>query len=190
MIPPEMLLAAYAQGFFPMARSRHGRIDWYTTDPRGIINLERFHVPRRLRRFLRQARFDYTFDRGFEAVMRGCADRPETWISEALIASYVRLHALGHAHSVEVWQAGELAGGIYGVHLGAAFFAESMFYRLPGASKAALVQLVQRLQERRFLLLDIQMVTSTTAQFGAEEIPADEYLARLRTALAEERTFG
>lgn len=183
-IAPELLLQAYARGYFPMADSETGRIDWYTADPRAILPLHPFHVPRRVQRSLRQAAYTYTRDRDFEAVIRACADRASTWISEGIIRSYVRLHALGHAHSVEVWRDEELVGGLYGVHLGGAFFGESMFNLESGASKAALVHLAEHLSQRGFQLLEIQMITSLTAQFGAQVLPRREYLRLLEAALA------
>lgn len=189
MIPPRLLLAAYRVGAFPMALGREGPIAWFTADPRAILPIEGFHVPRRLARFLRRAPFSYTVDRRFAAVIEACADREETWISNEMIASYAELHRLGYAHSVEVWQKGVLVGGLYGVQLGAAFFAESMFHRVSNASKAALVHLVERLRARQFLLLDIQEVTRATESFRPLLIPHAEYLARLEEALRCERRF-
>ena len=184
LIPPEVLLQAYSQGFFPMGNSATGELEWYTADPRAILPLDPFHVPRRLRRALRSAPYTYTHDRLFEAVIRACADRDSTWISRTIIRSYLRLHQLGHAHSVEVWREGELVGGLYGVHLRGAFFGESMFNVESGAAKAALVHLADHLVERGFRLLEIQMVTSLTEQFGARLIPREEYQRLLAEALA------
>jgi len=189
MIPPRLLLAAYRLGAFPMALGRDGPVAWFTADPRAILPIEGFYVPRRLARFLRRAPFRYTVDRCFAAVIEGCADREETWISDEMIASYTELHRLGYAHSVEVWQEEELIGGLYGVHLGAAFFAESMFHRVSNASKAALVHLVERLRARRFMLLDIQEVTPATEPFRPLLVTRAEYLARLEVALRHERPF-
>jgi len=162
-----------------------GQIGWFSPDPRGILPLESFHVPTRLARVVRSQQFQVTVNRAFEAVMRACADRPDsgTWISEEIFQSYVALHRLGLAHSVETWQGEDLAGGLYGVHLGGAFFGESMFHRVRDASKVALVSLVDRLQRRGFRLLDTQWVTPHLEQFGAIEIPRREYLARLKKAL-------
>lgn len=184
MIPPALLLQAYAQGYFPMA-DEDGELGWYTADPRAILPLDPFHIPRRLRSTLRNAPFTYTRDREFEAVMRGCADRPSSWINETLIRSYVGLHRSGFAHSVEVWQDAELVGGVYGVHIGAAFFAESMFRRVDNASKGALVHLAQHLIERGFRLLEIQMITPGTATFGARPITRAEYLPLLEEAISQ-----
>jgi leucyl/phenylalanyl-tRNA--protein transferase len=187
---PETLLSAYAQGAFPMT-DPDGVTRWYTADPRGILPLDRFHVPRTLRQTIRQERFDVRFNTDFEGVMRGCMSgrREGTWISESLIQAYVELHRNGFAHSVECWQNKELVGGLYGVSLGGAFFGESMFHRARDASKVALVHLVRRLQERDFVLLDTQATTSHLRQFGAIDIPASDYLRRLREAIMLVRSF-
>lgn len=188
-IPPEQLLACYAQGLFPMADSARGPIRWYRADPRGIIDLDAFHVPARLARALRRQPFDTTINEAFEAVIRQCADRDETWISEGIVQSYLELHRLGYAHSVESRRQGRLVGGLYGVALQGAFFGESMFHLEPNASKAALIALVRRLRERGYLLLDTQMVTPLTLQFGAIEIPEHAYRRRLKQALAKSCSF-
>ena len=191
MLDPETLLSAYAQGAFPMTDA-DGVTRWYTADPRGVLPLdERFIVSRSLRQTLRRRAFEVRINGRFEQTMRACmGGRPEgTWISEELIAAYSHLHAEGFAHSVETWQNGELVGGLYGVSLGGAFFGESMFHRRTDASKVALVALVQRLRERGFVLLDAQARTQHLGRFGCEEIPADEYLRRLRSAMALERRF-
>jgi leucyl/phenylalanyl-tRNA--protein transferase len=184
LISPETLLHGYATGCFPMADSETGRIEWYTADPRALLPLHPFHVPRRLQRFLKGAPFTYTRDQAFEAVIQACADRDSTWISSGIVRSYTRLHELGFAHSVEVWQEAELVGGLYGVHLGGAFFGESMFYRVSGASKAALVHLAEHLERQRFRLLEIQMVTPLTAQFRPRMVYGLEYGPLLREALS------
>lgn len=188
-LTPALLVRAYAQGIFPMGMD-DGTIGWFSPDPRGILPLETFHVSTRLRRTwrarcLQSGPFEVRFDTAFEAVMRACGEDREdgSWISEDIIASYCALHARGLAHSVEVWQGARLVGGLYGVHLGAAFFGESMFHRETDASKVALVALVEHLRARGFLLLDIQWVTSHLARFGAVEISAEEYLDRLGKAL-------
>ena len=190
LIEPALLVQAYCQGIFPMAMD-DGEIGWFSPDPRGIIPLEAFHVPSRLSRVVRSRRFEVAIDRDFEGVMRACADdRDEgTWISEDIIGSYLALHRLGLAHSVEAWRDGRLAGGLYGVHLGGAFFGESMFHRETDASKVALVALVTRMRERGFRLLDIQWVTPHLEQFGATEIPRDDYLLRLAEALRQPCAF-
>ncbi|WP_396627167.1 leucyl/phenylalanyl-tRNA--protein transferase [Luteitalea sp.] len=188
-IDAELLLRAYALGWFPMGTGRRGRIEWFSPDPRGILPLEAFHAPSRLGRVVRQARFEVRIDTAFEAVMRACADRDETWITEDILQSYVALHRLGHGHSVETWQEGRLVGGLYGVALGGAFFGESMFHTATDASKVALVALVERLRARGFVLLDTQWVTPHLAQFGGTEIRRAEYLARLEAALPLACTF-
>jgi leucyl/phenylalanyl-tRNA--protein transferase len=185
-LDPETLLTAYAQGAFPMTDS-DGVTRWYTADPRGVIPLEpeRFKIPRSLRQTIRRGTFQVRFNHDFQAVMRGCMhNRPEgTWISDDLVEAYSRLHREGFAHSVEAWHDGELAGGLYGVSLGGAFFGESMFHRRTDASKVALVALVERLRERGFQLLDAQARTRHLSMFGCEELPSAIYLRRLRAAL-------
>jgi leucyl/phenylalanyl-tRNA--protein transferase len=189
-LDPARLVRAYREGIFPMA-VEGGEIAWFSPDPRGVIPLESFHVPARLARVIRSGRFEIAVDRAFEQVMRACAERPGdgTWISEEIIQSYLALHRLGLAHSVEAWRNGRLAGGLYGVHLGGAFFGESMFHRETDASKVVLAALVDRLQRRSFRLLDVQWLTPHLAQFGAIEIPRKVYLSRLRQALEVECAF-
>ena len=194
MIPTELLLAAYASGWFPMADDE-GVISWYSPDPRGIMPIDTFHVPSRLRRVVRRAAVQVDIDIAFEEVMRACAEAERepgdsgTWISDEIIESYCALHAQGYAHSVEVRQDGALVGGLYGVALGGAFFGESMFHRATDASKVALVALVNRLRARGFVLLDTQWVTAHLQQFGALEIPRPEYLRRLDESLKLEVSF-
>ena len=161
-----------------------GRIEWYTADPRATLPLDPFHVPRRLARLLKRAPYRYTHDQEFEAVIRACADRESTWISEGIIRSYMALHEAGFAHSVEVWRDTALVGGLYGVALGGAFFGESMFHRDAGASKAALVHLAGHLRARDFRLLEIQMVTPLTEQFRPVLLSRRGYLPVLRRAIA------
>ncbi len=189
IISPELLLGGYESGFFPMADSQAGEIKWYCPDPRGIIPLDGFKIPRSLRQTLRRSPFDVRVDTSFESVIRHCAEREETWISEKIIENYVLLHRMGHAHSVESWRNEELVGGLYGASLGAAFFGESMFSRARDASKICLVHLVQRLKEHEFELLDTQFITPHLARFGAIEIPRDEYLRLLRKAVHKKRFF-
>jgi len=207
MLEPDLLLNAYRHGIFPMAintargvgAGQRGGIGWFSPDPRAIIPLdERFHVPHGLRRVLKRGTFAITYDADFELVIRACAKRKDgTWISKEIIESYRNLHRLGHAHSVEVRLLPQavsssvtsrpsslpLVGGLYGVHLGGAFFGESMFHRATDASKVALVALVERLRSRGFLLLDTQWQTPHLKQFGTFEIPRREYLRRLERAL-------
>jgi len=194
MIDPETLVSAYASGWFPMA-VEGGEIRWFSPDPRGIIPLDTFQIPRRLARTWRAGRFEIAIDRGFAEVMAACAtitrdpEDPGTWITQEIVDSYVALHRLGLAHSVEAWRGGQLAGGLYGVALGGVFFGESMFHRETDASKIALMALVERLNARGFRLLDTQWSTPHLEQFGAIEIPRREYLRRLDRALRATCTF-
>jgi leucyl/phenylalanyl-tRNA--protein transferase len=182
----EWILDAYRHGIFPWPFT-DGEVAWWSPDPRAIFELERFHVPRRLGRTRRSGRFGITLNRDFEGVIDGCATsgerKHETWITTAMRDAYVRLHHEGHAHSVETWHDGELAGGTYGLAIGGLFAAESMFYRVSDASKLALVHLVDYLRERGCVLLDIQQLTPHTARFGAIEIPRRDYLKRLAAAV-------
>jgi leucyl/phenylalanyl-tRNA--protein transferase len=184
------LLLAYRSGIFPWTVNP---ITWWSPDPRGVFKLDAFHVPRRLAQVLRQEPYTVTINRAFAEVMRGCAEpargRGRTWITPEFIAAYTALHEAGHAHSVECWQGGSLVGGIYGVSVGGMFAGESMFHRVNNASKIALVHLVRRLQERDFVLFDVQMVTPATAALGAAEIPRAEYLHRLTQAVSLARQF-
>jgi leucyl/phenylalanyl-tRNA--protein transferase len=181
---PEGVEQAYRHGLFPMADTTTGEIWWFRPDPRAIIPLDAFHIPRSLAKTLRKGLFEVRMDTDFVGVMAGCADRPEgTWISEEFFRVYGALHQMGKAHSVETWRNGQLVGGVYGVALGGAFMAESMFHRETNASKVALVALVERLKERGFILLDVQYLTPHLARFGAIEIPQKEYERRLRLAL-------
>ncbi len=194
-LTPEWLLDAYRHGIFPWPQSD---IDdpmlWWSPDPRAILDFDRFHVPQRLMRTSRRGRFAVTCDRDFAGVIHGCATAPgragRTWLTRRMIRAYTRLFELGHAHSVEAWHEGQLAGGTYGLAIGGFFAAESMFYRVRDASKVALVHLVFHLKARGYRLLDIQQVTPVTAQFGAIEIPRHEYLRRLDDALEQLPTFG
>jgi leucyl/phenylalanyl-tRNA--protein transferase len=183
-LAPDMLLSAYAAGVFPMDDAQ-GRLRWYRPDPRGVVPLgDGFHVGKNLRRRVRQGTLEATTDRCFERVMRRCAEGRPMWISERLIRAYMQLHAIGAAHSVEVWKEGELVGGLYGVAVGGAFCGESMFSRQTDASKVALVYLVDTLQRAGFVLLDTQWTTPHLEQFGAYEISARQYEERLARALA------
>ena len=182
IIPPEVLLSAYAQGVFPMAED--GEILWFSPEMRGVIPLdERFHVPRNLRKTLKKAPFEIRSDTAFEEVMRACARPGETWIDECIIRSYLRLHELGHAHSIECWDGEGLQGGLYGVMLGRAFFGESMFSRKTDASKVAMVHLVDRLRRSEVVLLDTQWMTDHLRQFGGYELERKAYLKALAEAL-------
>ncbi len=194
MISSGLLVSAYTSGWLPMAVD-HGEIRWYSPDPRGVIPLDSFHVPSRLARVIRSGKFTVEVDTSFEAVMRACAetdrhdDDPGTWINDEILESYVELHRLGIAHSVETWHDGRLVGGLYGVALAGAFFGESMFHHATDASKVALAALVERLRSRGFRLLDVQWVTPHLEQFGAVEISRKNYLKLLADALSVDATF-
>jgi leucyl/phenylalanyl-tRNA--protein transferase len=206
-LTPEWLLDAYSHGIFPWPIWAHEPIVWWSPEPRAIIELDGFHVSRRLRRTLRSGKFQATCDRDFEGVIRGCATAPgrgegNTWLTSAMIAAYCRMYELGHAHSVEVWckhphpsplPEGEgmyLAGGTYGVAIGGLFAAESMFHRVRDASTVALAYLVAHLRARGYRLLDIQQWTPHTGRLGARAIPRREYLRRLAAVTSLPVTFG
>lgn len=185
----ENLLSAYASGIFPMAGD-DGEFLWLAPDPRAILELDQFRPSRSLRAVVRRGVFAVTVNRGFRDVVTACADRAEgTWISAEIHEAYGRLHDLGFAHSVEAWQGETLAGGLYGVAIGAAFFGESMFHRVTDASKVALVALVERLRERKFQLLDVQFLTDHLRRFGTVEISRRTYQRRLFAAIQCPRTF-
>lgn len=189
-ITPQVLLKAYACGIFPMAESADDpALYWIEPKHRGILPLDRVHVPKRLARTIRQAPFEIRIDHDFEAVIEGCAEpsagRYSTWINDRIRSLYADLFALGHCHTVEVWQGEELVGGLYGVHLGRAFFGESMFSRVRDASKVALVYLVARLRFGGFTLLDTQFVTDHLAKFGTIWVGRSEFQKLLEASLAD-----
>lgn len=185
----ESLEEGYRSGIFPMGHEGERAFTWHQPDPRGIIPLDSFHVPSSLRRTLRRGGFTITADRAFPEVVRACGARPGVWITPKLRAVYEEMHRRGKAHSLEVWVNDQLAGGIFGVHLGGAFFAESKFHRVTDMSKVALVTLLERLRAAGFALFDVQYWTPHLAQFGTLEISKAEYEARLRTALLMECRF-
>jgi leucyl/phenylalanyl-tRNA---protein transferase len=188
MIEPDLLLHGYRMGVFPMAMEDDS-IGWFSPDPRAIIPLEDFHVPHALRREWRRGTFNIRIDHRFGEVIRACAERNDTWINEEIIESYEHLYKLGYAHSVEAWREDQLAGGLYGVAIGGAFFGESMFHRVTDASKIALIALVERLRAAKFALLDTQWLTPHLQQFGAVEIPRSHYLRMLVRAVELPRKF-
>ena len=193
-LTPDILLRTYAAGIFPMAESAEDpTLFWVDPETRGILPLEKFRVSRGVQRKLRRHVFEVRCDTAFEEVVRACAaktsERPTTWINEEIIRLYLGLHAMGHAHSGECWQGGELAGGLYGVCIGGAFFGESMFSRVTDASKIALAHLVARLRRGGYRLLDTQFVTSHLEQFGVTEVGRGEYQAILSSALAADASF-
>lgn len=182
-LTPEMVVEGYLRGFFPMAESREGEIGWFSPDPRAVFPLDGLVVSRSLRRTIRRGTFEVRVDTAFRHVVQKCAERAETWISDEILDVYSRLHDQGIAHSVESWAGDELAGGLYGVALGGAFFGESMFSAKTDASKVALVALVERLRRGGYLLLDTQFITPHLRRLGAVEIPRAAYLRALRRAL-------
>jgi leucyl/phenylalanyl-tRNA---protein transferase len=193
-ITPEVLLRAYACGIFPMAESADDpSLFWVEPEMRGVIPLDDFHISSRLARTVRADTFTVTVDTAFKAVIAGCAapqpGRDDTWINRRIRELYIGLHELGHSHSVEVWENGDLVGGLYGVNLGRAFFGESMFHRARDASKVALVHLVARLIEGGFTLLDAQYVTEHLRSFGATEVPRRRYRALLDKAIMGDADF-
>lgn len=188
-LTPDLLIRAYASGIFPMGDDRIGTLNWYAPDPRAHLPLDDVHVPHNLRRRVRRREFSVTSDQAFEAVIQACADRDRTWITPRIIRAYTALHERGAAHSVECWQEGKLAGGLYGVALGGAFFGESMFFRASHASKVALIHLTRQLRAGGFTLLDTQYSTEHLERFGVTEIPRDAYEQRLADALAVSSTW-
>src|SRR6516162_2119629 len=182
MIEPELLLQGYRLGVFPMAMEDDS-VAWFSPDPRAIIPLESFHVPHALRRVARKKFFEITVDNRFGEVIRACAKRKDTGINGEIIEGYERLHELGYAHSVEAWKNQKLAGGLYGVAVGGAFFGESMFHHVTDASKVALVALVEHLRAQKFVLLDTQWITPHLHKFGAVEIPRERHVNMLRRAV-------
>lgn len=192
---PQWLLDAYGHGIFPWPIFEGTDIVvWWSPDPRAIFEFDRFRASRRLIRTCRGGRFEVTCDRDFAGVIEGCATAADrvhnTWLTPKMIEAYRQLHELGHAHSVEVWCDGQLAGGTYGVTLGGLYAGESMFFRVRDASKVALLRLMCHLQARGYSLFDIQQRTAHTARLGAIEIPRKQYLDRLASAVRQEVTFG
>ena len=188
-IDPQLLLRAYSCGIFPMAESREGEIQWIEPKRRALIPLDGLKVSRSLRQTMKKDLFEVRLNTAFEEVMRSCAAREETWISETIIESYTELFRLGFAHSVESWHEKTLVGGLYGVAIGGAFFGESMFSTMKDASKVALVHLIHQLQERGFALLDVQFMTPHLHRLGAVEMTQREYLKRLQPAIRLKRSF-
>jgi len=188
-LTPEVVLYGYRIGVFPMADPEDDEIYWYSPDPRAVIPLDAFHVPKNLEKLVARSRFEVASDHDFEGVIRACAERESTWISEEVIRVYSALNKRGFAHSVECWMDGRLVGGLYGVAVGAAFFGESMFHRETDASKVALVHLVRRLRQGGYVLLDTQYSTRHLEQFGVTQIPRKEYERMLEEAVAKDATW-
>ena len=187
-LTPEVLEACYRAGAFPMADA-YGRIGFYRSDPRSILELDSLHVSKSLARIIRKGTYEIHVNRDFQAVIRACADRSDTWIDAEIIHAFVRFHEAGKAHSIEAYKDDELVGGLYGVALGGAFMGESMFSRMRDASKVCLVSLVERLKSRGYVLLDCQIQNEHLARLGAIEIPESEYLRRLEEALKLDRSL-
>ena len=190
MISTRILLDAYRKGYFPMSVA--GSIEWFSPEQRGVVPLDGFRIPKRLQRALKTSSFKTTVNRVFRDVVVACATRHDpagNWIDDAILESYVALHEIGYAHSVETWHDNVLVGGLYGVSLHGVFFGESMFYTMPDASKFAFVALVMRLRRQNYRLLDIQWLTPHLAQFGAVEIPRTHYLKKLADAMTHDCRF-
>jgi leucyl/phenylalanyl-tRNA--protein transferase len=189
-LSPQLIIAAYRSGYFPMPEPDSGEILWYNPDPRTIIPLENFHISKSLLRKARKNLFQVTFNRDFKGVIAGCAERETTWISDSIKRAYTELHELGFCHSVEVWNlAGNLVGGLYGLALGSAFHAESMFSRETDASKLAIWALVKRMRSSEMTLLEVQFMTSHLKTLGAVEIKKDQYLKVLEVATKQALSF-
>ena len=194
-LSPEWLLDAYRHGIFPWPIFDDPKImAWWSPDPRGVMELDGLYVSTRLARTIRSGKFEVTVNEDFIGVLHGCATAQDregnTWLTDEMIEAYSHLHRLGHAHSVEVWHQGQLAGGTYGVAIGGLFAGESMFYRVRDASKVALVHLVQHLNTRGYKLFDLQQLNPHTESLGGTEIPRQQYLKRLSRALATKVTFA
>ncbi|MCA0274712.1 MAG: leucyl/phenylalanyl-tRNA--protein transferase [Proteobacteria bacterium] len=193
-IPTDLLLKAYASGVFPMAESASDpEVFWVRPETRGVIPLDGFHIPHSLARTIRRGHFEIRVNSDFEGTIDACAEkrsgRLSTWINGPIREAYTRLNRMGNAHSVEAWRDGHLVGGLYGVSLGRAFFGESMFSRETDASKVCLVHLVERLRERRFVLLDTQFTTDHLKRFGAVDVPRGKYEKMLADAITGEASF-
>jgi len=187
-LTPDVLYAAYAQGYFPMP-DESGTILWFRPDPRAVLPLDGFHLSRSLRKIVKRNTFTVTYDQAFDHVMTLCGTRQTTWINAEMKTAYQALHEEGQARSVEVWHEGDLVGGVYGVHFGSIFFAESMFYRYPNASKVALFHLVEHLRNQKFTLLECQFMTSHLKSLGAKEMPEEIYMQELKKGLRRRAPF-
>lgn len=186
LLEPFTMLRLYSSGAFPMADDT-GFINWYLPEVRAIIPLDNYNIPKSLKKDLNK--FEYKFDSDFLSVVENCADRETTWITNELIKAYLRLQKMGHIHTVETWQNGKLVGGLYGITFKGAFFGESMFSKTSQASKAALAKLIERLNEKKFALLDVQYITPHLKMFGAKEIDFDEFQKLLDIAYSGEFEF-
>ena len=189
LLEPTSMLRLYAGGAFPMADETTGEISWYMPNIRTIIPLDSYNIPRSLKKGTAKLNFEIKFDSDFLSVVKGCAERDRTWISEELINAYLGLQKLGHVHTVETWQNGKLVGGLYGISYKGSFFGESMFSRVSQASKFALMNLIEHLNKNGFVLLDVQYITEHLKMFGAKEIPFEEYNRLLISANARDCKF-
>jgi leucyl/phenylalanyl-tRNA---protein transferase len=189
LLKPENMLRLYASGAFPMADEKTGEINWYMPEIRTIIPLDEYNIPRSLKKFLETSDFEFKYDNDFLSVVKNCADRESTWISDKLIDAYLKLQKLEYIHTVETWQKGKLVGGLYGVTFRGAFFGESMFSNVEQASKAALVKLIERLNEKNFVILDVQYMTEHLKMFGAKEISFEDYQQLLFKAYQKDCSF-
>lgn len=186
---PEVMLSLYSRGAFPMANSDSGIVEWYYPEIRTVIPLNNYNFPRSLKKIISKLNFEIRFDTDFSAVVRSCADRKETWISEEIIQAYLRLKKLGHIHTAETWSDNKLVGGLYGITFRGAFFGESMFSNVPQSSKYALIKLIEHLNEKNFSLLDVQFMTEHLKMFGAVEISLKEYQQLLKKAYESDCNF-
>lgn len=188
-LSPQIVLKGYAQGYFPMPDLQTSQISWYRPDPRAILPLDAFHTSKSLKRLLNKELFQITYNQAFSRVITECANRKSTWINDNIIQTYKQLHISGFAQSVEVWLNNKLVGGVYGVNIASAFFAESMFYKVSNASKVALYYLVQLLNTQRFLLLECQFLTDHLKRLGAIELYDSDYVKLLKKALQKKPTL-
>ncbi len=179
LLKPEIMIQLYAKGAFPMADEKTGIINWYLPETRCIIPLNNFNIPRSVKKIIDKEYFEFRFNTDFLSIVKGCADRESTWISDELIKAYLKLQRRGHIQTVEVWKDGVIVGGLYGVSFRGAFFGESMFSKVSQASKAALAKLIYHLKEKDFVLLDVQYMTEHLKMFGAIEISWSEYQEKL-----------
>ncbi len=189
LLRPETMIRLYASGAFPMADEETGEINWYLPETRTVIPLDNYNIPRSLKKILNDSDFEIEYDTDFISVVKGCASRDKTWISEELIKAYLRLKELGFVHTVETRIGGKLVGGLYGISYRGAFFGESMFSVVPQASKVALANLLKHLNEKGFVMLDVQFMTEHLRMFGAVEISFEEYNGLLKTAYTRESRF-
>lgn len=189
LLKPHNMLRLYASGAFPMADVDTGEINWYLPDVRTVIPLDNYNIPRSLKKFISQSDFEVRIDFDFQKVVKGCADRDKTWISDRLIKAYQKLKELGHIHTVETWEKNKLVGGLYGITYKGAFFGESMFSKVPQASKFALVKLIEHLDANGFVMLDVQYMTEHLRMFGAKEISFAEYDRLLHISYSRDCAF-